>query len=124
MRGIKTKSNDKWKKLVVFFVLLLILILLINSVFKVYQKKKEAKITLEKMQADIESLKEREEILIKSIQRLETEEGIKFEMRKKLNVAEVGESVAIVVESAEDGPLPYPEQSILEKIKNFFQNIF
>ena len=47
-------------------------------------------------------LEERDKYLKESVRRIATQEGIEFEMRKKLNVAAVGENVAIIVGQKEE----------------------
>ena len=124
MRGIKTKERGKWKKAAAFVVLLLVLGVLTNSVRKVYNKKEDAKETLARMEAEMKSLQERQQFLAASIERLNTTEGVAFEMRKKLNVAEAGESVAIIVEE-EPAPIPPSAKiSSWQKFKNFVISLF
>src|SRR4030042_2253669 len=123
MRGIKNKESGKWKKAVFFFVLLLMLIVLLNSVKNVYQKKKTAEEILVRMEKETENLRDREEYLKESLARLATQEGIKFEMRKKLNVAEVGESVAIIVDEEEAASVSDIKISTWQKIKNFLADL-
>jgi len=124
MKGIKKRDNGKWKKLVIFFVLFLVFGLLLNSVSKVYKKKQEAERTLVRMEQQAAELKQRNEFLKKSLEKLATEDGVKFEIRKKLNVAEVGESVAIIVEEKPIASTPNPQISSWQKFKNFFVELF
>jgi hypothetical protein len=75
------------------------------------------------MQSDVATLKERKNFLANSLDRLATLDGIKFEIRKKLNVAEVGESVAIIV-NEEDSVTPYiAPRSSWQRFKDFWQNL-
>ena len=69
-------------------------------------------------------LQKREKELNDSLERLKTQEGLAFEMRRKLNVAEVGESVAIIVE--EEIPIVPSTIKISnwQKFKNFVVNLF
>lgn len=120
MKGIKSKQNNKIKKIVIFFGLLILLFALINSVFGVYSKKKNAQVALLKMQEELKSLEEREMFLNSSLERLETEEGIDFEIRRKLNVALQDEEVAIIVnEEVEEEVLPQ-EKTFWQKVKSVF----
>lgn len=124
MKGLRTREQEKWKKLAVFFLLLIVFGVLLNSVRKVYNKKASADQALIRMSKEMEELKSRKDFLEGSLANLETDEGLKFEIRKKLNVAEVGESVAIIVEEDSPAPLPDFQSSILEKVKDFFNNFF
>ncbi len=124
MRGVKTKAGGKWKRLAVFFVLLLIFGLLVNSVTGVYQKKKNAEEFLARMQKEKIELERRNEELSTDLERLSTEEGVKFEIKRKLNVAEVGESVAIVVSDTKPATSTSATTSKWQKFKNWFGGLF
>ena len=124
MRGLKHKEGGKWKKAGIFLILFLILIFLSNSLNNVYQKKKNADIALARMQERVADLQNREEVLKDSLARLDTIDGMKFEIRKKLNVAEVGESVAVIVDPEQKAPVPAYSISPWQKFKNFFSWLF
>ncbi len=124
MRGIKTKASGKWKRLAIFLTLTFVLVFLLNSVSKVYRKKQNAEEALARMQGEVKTLEERENFLKESLARLGTEEGLKFEIRKKLNVAEVGESVAIIVSEEEASSTKLLEPSLWQKIKTFVSDLF
>jgi cell division protein FtsB len=124
MRGIKSKDGGKWKRVGLFFLLFIILCVLANSVRKVYNKREEAKQTLVRMETEVKDLANRQNFLAASLQRLNTAEGVAFEMRKKLNVAEAGESVAIIVEGNKDIPVQKAEISSWQKFKNFVVDLF
>jgi len=124
MRGIKNKNSNKWKKLGVFLVLFFILLVLLNSARKVYEKKKEAERALAQMKDSVVALEKRDQFLRDSIERMNTKEGIEFELRKKLNVAEAGESVAVIVEKEEKAPDENSSVSAWQKVKDFFANLF
>jgi hypothetical protein len=91
---------------------------------KVYNKKIGAEEALVKMNDRVYELQKREKELNDSLERLKTQEGLAFEMRRKLNVAEVGESVAIIVE--EEIPIVPSTIKISnwQKFKNFVVNLF
>jgi len=124
MRGLKHKEGGKWKKAGIFLILFLILIFLSNSLNNVYQKKKEADVALTRMKERVADLQNREEVLKQSLARLDTIEGMKFEIRKKLNVAEVGESVAVIVDQEEKATESGYFISPWQKFKNFFSWLF
>ena len=123
MRGIKTKENGRWKRVAIFVALLLLFGVLSNSVYKVYQKKKEVEKALAQMQAEKLELENRNNFLEDSLEKLKTKEGVEFEIRKKLNVAEVGERVAIIVEEESIEVTPKLKISFWQKVKDFFKNI-
>lgn len=110
--------------MIFFLILLVVFGLILNSVRKVYIKKREAEKALALMQKEAKDLADREIYLERSLQRLETEEGIKFEIRKKLNVAEVGESVAIIVDEEKFVKDNSIKNSAWQKLKSFFVGWF
>ncbi|MFH0804081.1 MAG: hypothetical protein V1896_00570 [Candidatus Zambryskibacteria bacterium] len=124
MRGIKNKESGKWKRLAFFLLLLLVFGVLLNSVRNVYQKKKTAQGALARMEKEVADLENRDQFLKESIAKMATQEGLEFEIRKKLNVAEAGESVAIIVDETQTTPVPAVPVSSWQKIKNFFTDLF
>lgn len=124
MRGIKTKDHSLTKKVCLFLLLLLIFGVLVNSTRKVYNKRQEAMQALTRMESELKELENRQETLTASLQRLQTEEGVKFEMRKKLNVAEAGESVAIIVEEELSEVASTTKVSGWQKFKGFWTKLF
>lgn len=120
MRGIKSRGENNTKKIFIFVILLVISLLLLNSVYKVYRKKVNAKQALVVMQQELQALKEREIFLKDSLNRLETREGMEFELRQKLNVALEGERVAIIVDENEEKDKSVEEKSLWQKIKSTF----
>ena len=123
MRGIKTKENGRWKRVAIFVALLLLFGVLSNSVYKVYQKKKEVEKALAQMQAEKLELENRNNFLEDSLEKLKTKEGVEFEIRKKLNVAEAGGRGAIIVEEESIEVTPKLKISFWQKVKDFFKNI-
>lgn len=124
MRGIKNKKESKIKKLAIFFVLILVFGLLLNSVRKIYNKKEEVQKVMARMEEEKTKLEERGKILKESLASLATTEGLKFEIRKKLNVAEVGESVAIIVNEEQTPTTQNLSISLWQKIKDFLVGLF
>jgi len=112
MRGIKTKESGKWKKVGIFLILLILLGVLLNSARKVYDKKKEAQDTLVRMQGEVAKLENRNEVLKQSIKNINTKEGLEFELRQKLNVAQIGESVAVIVDEPQQASTSVAQISI------------
>lgn len=124
MRGVKTKVNSRWKRGVVFVFLALALSVFVHSVRNVYLKKVGAEEALSKMQEEKKSLENRKDFLESSIERLSTPEGVDFEIRTKLNVAEAGESVAIIVAQEETDRANPSDLSAWQQIKLFFTKLF
>jgi cell division protein FtsB len=124
VRGIKTKEDGKWKKAAIFCALLLVFGILLKSVNNIYQKKKSAQETLVRMAKEAADLKSRDSELKDSIAKLKTKEGLDFEIRSKLNVAQAGESVAVIVDTKQSTTTPTVQISTWQKIKNFFTGLF
>lgn len=124
MRGVKSREGSKFRRIIIFFVLLVIFFILANSVFGVYKKKRGAEEVLVKMQEEMMILEQREKNLEASLARLETSEGVEFELRRKLNVAFEGESVAIIVTEEGETKDVVPEKTYFQKIKENFKKLF
>jgi cell division protein FtsB len=124
LKGVKNKNSGKWKKIVSFLFLLLLLLVLLRSVNNVYEKKKAADEALVRMKKEISNLEAREKSLKQDLARLNTKEGLEFEMKKNLNVAAAGESVAVIVPYTEPTSTSVIKVSAWQKIKNFFTDLF
>ncbi len=124
MRGIKTKQSGKWRRVALFYLLVLVLVMLLNSLFNVYEKKKGAEEALVKMEGDLKELGERQKYLGGYLDRLSTKEGIEFEVRKKFNVAEAGESVAIIVEEEVAPNDTETKETRWQRFKGFWSGLF
>lgn len=86
--------NSKWS----LIVLLIMLILLIKGNARIFKNYFHVK---EKYNQDIlfyESLKSREVHLNKDIERLNTDQGLDYEIRKKLDVSTDGEKVIKIID--------------------------
>ena len=124
MRGIKTKQSGKWKRVTVFYLLVVVLVMLLNSLFNVYEKKKAAEETLVKMESDLKELGEREKYLGSYLDRLSTKEGVEFEVKRKFNVAEAGESVAIIIDEQTNSKDSNVPQTKWQRFKGFWSGLF
>ncbi len=124
MRGIKSRGENKWKRLAAFLALLLIFGFLLNSVKNVYQKKIEAQKLLVQMEEEKTKLEERDQFLKESLASLSTSEGMNFEIRQKLNVAQAGERVAVIVDEGQPATTSSANISSWQKIKDFFAELF
>ncbi len=120
-----SKSNsdkyDKLKKISIFILLFFVFSLTLNSLRGVYDKYKEANLALNRMNNRKVELGNKEVDLSNSLERLESEDGRRFEIRKRLNFSEVGESVAIIVESEGAEEKYKQNKSFFDKIKNIFK---
>lgn len=124
MRGVNKKGNSALKRLFVFVFLFSLLIILGNSTRKVYNKNKDAEKALVRMEQEIQELNDRKQELKNAQERLKTQEGIEYEIRKKFSVARAGEQVAIIVDDTSTSTDSAQTPSSWQKIKDFFSNIF
>lgn len=124
MRGVKTKNSGRFKQVGLSVLLFILFSVTLNSAYGVYEKKRDAELALNKMQQDLVELEERETFLTESLGELSTEEGLKFEIKKKFNVAQVGESVALIVDDTNTTTTPNTSLSSWQKFKSFFKNLF
>jgi cell division protein FtsB len=124
MRGVKNREGNKWKKWTAFLFLFLLFGFLLNSVRNVYKKKEVAQEALARMEKQKTELEERQKILKESLAKLATDDGMAIEIRKKLNVAQAGESVAVIVDEKQNTPPPVSSISSWQKIKDFFSWLF
>ncbi len=121
MRTGRFKDKYNLKALGVFFVLFLVCVVSVRSVWRVYQKYHGARETFGRMQNEIVTLENRKEELSEEISELYTNEGLSFELRKKLNVSLRDEQVAIIVQSENETVEPGGDDSWWEKFKNWFR---
>ena len=121
MKSLRSRDHTKWKRLGIFLLLFLVFGVLSNSVRKVYNKKESAEKALTRMDQDVKELEDRKSYLETSIARLGTSEGIKLEIKRKLNVSEPGERVAIIVDDSVSSTTETSEPSFWQKIKNLFE---
>lgn len=87
-------------------------------------KKKGAEEALARMNAEIQELKLRQESLEQFEKRVQTSEGVEFELRKKFNVALEGEKVAILVDETASSSQRSTNESVWHKFKNFVINLW
>ena len=82
----------------VLFCLFLLLLLVSKATWSLYDKERESRKNLDRVEADLLALSLREEQLKKDIARLRTPEGIESEIREQFQVAKPGESMVVLVE--------------------------
>lgn len=76
----------------------LLLVLVSKATWGLYDKERESRRNLDRVEADLLALTLREEQLTKDIARLRTPEGIESEIREQFQVAKPGESMVVLVE--------------------------
>lgn len=124
MSLFKERESQKWRKIASFILLIIVFLLLLNSVYKVYNKKRKIDSALAQSRDELRELQERENQLIGLKDRINTRDGLEYELRKKFGVAKVDESVVIIVDKQNKGDTDATSESLWEKIKNFWYSIF
>jgi len=97
----------------------IIMLAFVYSVYGAIQKERETRVVREQRESVLNELHEREEVLQKEIDRLNTEKGVESEIRSKFEVAKEGEEVIVIVEAPEE-----EEEFIPQEEKGFFKKLF
>lgn len=96
----KNKYNF-WHSPLALIVLFCILILFIYNVIGLLEKQRETAKKKNLILANIETLRQREDILNKDIEKLKTEEGVEEMIREKYQVVKEGEKMVVIVDESE-----------------------
>ena len=106
----------------VLFCLFLLLLLVSKATWSLYDKERESRKNLDRVEADLLALSLREEQLKKDITRLRTPEGIESEIREQFQVARPGESMVVLVEDTKEPPeQTVEERSLISKFFDLFR---
>ncbi len=101
-------------------VLFVLVILIIHSTWGVYMKKKESENMKSISLQTVSDLRNRDQRLKTSLDRLDTPEGVEEEIRSKFSVAKENENVAIIVpESPNKNLAGAGETNFWQKFVNF-----
>ncbi|MCX6703769.1 MAG: hypothetical protein NTV02_03740 [Candidatus Zambryskibacteria bacterium] len=91
------------------------------SVYRVYEKKQESEGDLRKVEQQTIVLSAKDTALVKSIDTLQTDEGLEAEIRSKYSVAKEQEQVVVLVEDQEKAlSTSTPKKSVWQKMRSFF----
>lgn len=118
-RKIKKRVYSKFTILA----LLIVVILLARGTWGVYKKEKDSRIEMQRVQGELQVLKDRKENLAIGIDRLKTDTGVEEEIRNKFQVAKQGEGVIVIVDKAPT-VVPTDDTNILKKIWNSVTGVF
>ena len=86
---------------VVVVILVVLVVILGKATWSVFSKSSATNEKLERARQEREHLEEREEFLIREIERLSTEEGIEEEIRIRFGIAKEGERMFVVTDVKE-----------------------
>jgi cell division protein FtsB len=119
---VKFRGNNKkiiysgWTALV----LIIILIILIRSTWSVFQKERGTEGNLSGTNEEMVLLEDRRDLLIKEIERLNSEKGIEEEIREKFRVVKQGEEMLMIIEGPGNLPNGTEEESFWQKFIDRF----
>lgn len=100
----------------------LLLVLVSKATWGLYDKERESRRNLDRVEADLLALTLREEQLAKDIARLRTPEGIESEIREQFQVAKPGESMVVLVEDkSEPAEQEDEEPSLMSRFFDLFR---
>lgn len=103
-------------------------IFLAFSVFKVYKKSSQAVLKNAAVEKDIADTNKRKGELEANLQKLKTEQGVEEELRKKFQIKKQDEEFFVIIEkeppAGNENNNNQQGKVILEKVLNFFKNIF
>ncbi len=124
MKELRQKQEFKsWLySLPALILLILFTFFLARGAASIMTKERESSDRLEELEEANALLKERQANLTGSIARLETDEGIINEIRRKFNVTRKGEHLAIVVEG--EDAVPPPPQSAIKRGWSWFKALW
>jgi len=124
MREFQEKNRYKrilYSRIGIVLVLILIVIFA-KATFGVYKKEKESAANTLQAQEELKKLEDRQEVLTKEIDRLQTDAGIEEEIRSKYSVSKPDENLLIIVDEEKEKQMPIQEkQGWWNKFKKIFQ---
>jgi cell division protein FtsB len=97
----KKQKSTFWHSPLFLGVLFVILVLFSYNIIDLISKERETSIKRDRELDNIETLRQRETSLSKSIERINTEEGIEEVIREKYQVVKPGEKEVIIVDKEE-----------------------
>jgi len=103
-------------------VLLGLVVFLGMQVWDVFQKERSTHTNKKQQERELSELREREGVLRKEVERLETESGLESEIREKFEVGREGEGLIIVINPLEENAASsYTEgQGFWERVLSWF----
>ncbi|HEX8591189.1 MAG TPA: hypothetical protein VF696_00340 [Candidatus Paceibacterota bacterium] len=112
---IRRTTKNRVREYVIAAILSLVIIWLLSLVWSIARKEEIARRTVGETKAELELLKEREEILRGNLAELSTDRGREDVLRKNFGVARPGEEVIIVVppkEPPQPPPMPWWKRAL------------
>ncbi len=125
MREFQERKRLKrliYSKPVLIF-LFILLVLVIDGTWKIYQKERESRANLARVENQLTTLKERSGNLSSDVTRLKTEQGMEEEIRSKYEVSKPGEQLLVIVDK-DAAATTSPPQNLWEHWWSSFTNLF
>ena len=104
-----------------FVVLLVVIAFAGKATWSVYQKEKTSQVYLDRLQAEITELKQRQDYIKSGIGKLGTSRGIEEEIRQKFKVVKDGEAMAILIDDESAVATSSPEKGFWSTIVDVFR---
>ena len=94
----KQKARQRLYSMPALVILGLFTLLIAHGAYSVLKKKQDSAVYVQELQAKVEDLSNRQFEVKSDITRLQTEEGIDTEIKKKFSVSKAGEHVVVIVD--------------------------
>ncbi len=99
---MKYGNRSRWKKIVgspiTLVVVVMLLLFLAKGNWNLYKKTEVSAARLTQARLELDTLKDREQVIAGKVQKLSTPEGIEAEIRTKFHGVKAGESVAVIID--------------------------
>lgn len=127
MTQFQKQENSKniWHSPIILFLMIVLILVFMYNMIDILEKVRETSKKKEFVTEQVNQLKEREEILNKNIEKLNTEQGIEEEIREKYQLVKKGEKMVVIVDSDDTikdvNISTKPKKSFLIFLKNLFK---
>jgi hypothetical protein len=121
----KQKAKQRLYSLPVVVVLGIVTFLVINGAYSVLMKRQESSVYVKELETKVELLNIREAEVRANILRLQTDEGINAEIKKKFSVTMEGEKVVVIVDPKVETPtVSTTTEPWYKRIKRMFSSLW
>lgn len=126
MSEFQKQKNDKniWHSPIILFVMIVIILIFAYNMIDILEKVRETSKKKSFVNQQVNQLKEREEILNKNIEKLNTEQGIEEEIREKYQLVKKGEKMVVIIDSENNIENKYIKDTEKKTFSNFIKNLF
>jgi cell division protein FtsL len=125
---IQYRQNSGIKKIfsspIFFLAMLFFSVIAVYGAFKAFSRRLAIESDVASLNKKIENLKKENESILNSLKAAASKEGIEKEAKARFNLKNEGENVVVVVPKEQTKKSEPPPQSILLRIKNYFNSFF